>query len=184
MKINEKINLKKTCNYFVGLFSSVESVATKGKLPLSVISYPYPQSVTLFLKNSKHANFINTIAKAFKRKSYTSSVISYTSPTISYTNPQLVTLLAKNSKYTNFKKLVAIGFNKISYTSPTISYTSPTISYTNPQLVTLYPQLVTFCPPLVTLLPTISYTCPSRTTATTVKTGLLLKLLQNYKNLV
>ncbi len=87
MKTSKKLIRKKTCNYLVGLFSSAKSIATKGKLHLSVISYTYPQLVTLLLKNSKHANFINTTTKAFKNESYISSTFSYTLPTISYTYP-------------------------------------------------------------------------------------------------
>ncbi len=113
MKTSEKLIRKKTCNYLVGLFSSAKSIATKGKLHLSVISYTYPQLVTLLLKNSKHANFINTTTKAFKNESYTSSTFSYTLPAISYTYPQLVTL---------HPQLVTL--------LPTFSYTLPTISYT------------------------------------------------------
>ncbi len=120
MKTSKKLTRKKTCNYLVGLFSSAKSIATKGKLHLSVISYTsstisytYPQLVTLLLKNSKHANFINTTTKAFKNESYTSSTFSYTLPAISYTYPQLVTL---------HPQLVTL--------LPTFSYTLPTISYT------------------------------------------------------
>ncbi len=80
MKTSKKLIRKKTCNYLVGLFSSAKSIATKGKLHLSVISYTYPQLVTLLLKNSKHANFINTTTKAFKNESYISSTFSYTYP--------------------------------------------------------------------------------------------------------
>ncbi len=134
MKTSEKLIRKKTCNYLVGLFSSAKSVATKGKLPLStisyplsVISYPYPQLVTLLLKNSKYTNFINTATKAFKNKSYPLSVISYPYP----------------------------------------------------QLVTLYPRLVTLLSVISYPLSVISYPCHSKTTATAIKTGFLLKLLQN-----
>ncbi len=119
MKTSEKLIRKKTCNYLVGLFSSAKSIATKGKLHLSVISYPlptisypYPQLVTLLLKNNKLTHLTNIAIKAFKNKSYPLPTISYPLPTISYPYPQLVTL---------YPQLVTL--------LPTISYPLPTISY-------------------------------------------------------
>ncbi len=112
MKTSEKLIRKKTCNYLVGLFSSAKSIATKGKLHLSVISYPlptisypYPQLVTLLLKSNKLTHLTNIAIKAFKNKSYPLPTISYPYPQLVTLYPQLVTLL------------------------PTISYPLPTISY-------------------------------------------------------
>ncbi len=91
MKISKKLTLKDLCKHLVCLYSSAQSIAIKEKLPLSVISYPHPQLVTLLIKNNKYNQLKNFVLKVLKKKSYPLSVISYPLSVISYPYPYLVT---------------------------------------------------------------------------------------------
>jgi len=113
MKTRKKSIFKDQCNHIVYLYSSAKIVVSKGKLPLSTISYPYPQLVTLF-------NFKSSFSLNLNNK-----------------HKQVKYLYNKGLCQKSIKQFVT------SYTLPTISYTSSTSGYTYPQLVTLDPQLVT-----------------------------------------
>jgi hypothetical protein len=62
---------KDHCKHIVGLCSSTIIIATKpahDKLPLSTISYPYQQLVTILTKKTEAGIFKNFIAIAFKKE--------------------------------------------------------------------------------------------------------------------
>ena len=100
-QVSGNSTLKRHCNYIVDLCSLAKIVTIKENLYQSIISYPYPRLVTLFIKITSVENLKKAIAIAFKK-------INYTSSTISYTNPPLVTLLSTIS-YTRIAKSIVIS---------------------------------------------------------------------------
>ena len=114
-QVSGNLTLKGHCNYIIGFCSPTTIIATKpihDNLPLSTISYPYQQLVTLITKKIEMGNLKTLIAIVSKKISYPLSTISYPLSTISYPYQQLVTL---------YQQLVTL--------SSTISYLSSTISY-------------------------------------------------------
>ncbi len=100
-QVSGNSTLKRHCNYIVDLCSLAKIVTIKENLYQSIISYPYPRLVTIFIKITSVENLKKAIAIAFKK-------INYTSSTISYTNPPLVTLLSTIS-YTRIAKSTVIS---------------------------------------------------------------------------
>ena len=63
--------------YIVDPCSLAKIVTIKENLYQSIISYPYPRLVTLFIKITSVENLKKAIAIAFKKINYISSTISY-----------------------------------------------------------------------------------------------------------
>ena len=191
MKTSKISIFKDHCKHIAGLCSSTIIIATKpahDKLPLSTISYPYQQLVTILTKKTEAGIFKNFIAIAFKKISYPLSTISYPYQQLVTLHPHLVTLFSIHNRI--FKVLAN---KKYCYTARVLSnnlinkiyasYTSSTFSYTYQYLVTLHPHLVTLLPTFSYTSSTFSYTCYSKTPTTMGKTYFLLKLLKTlYKN--
>ena len=77
-QVSGNSTLKRHCNYIVDLCSLAKIVTIKENLYQSIISYPYPRLVTLFIKITSVENLKKAIAIAFKKINYISSAISYT----------------------------------------------------------------------------------------------------------
>ncbi len=96
-KTSKNTIFKVTCSHALGLCSSVINIVTKRKLPLSAISYSYPQLVTLFVKKDKYNQLETLVVNGFKNISYPFSQISYSYPQLVTLFPKLVTLLSQIS---------------------------------------------------------------------------------------
>ncbi len=79
-QVSGNLTLKGHCNYIIGFCSPTTIIATKpihDNLPLSTISYPYQQLVTLITKKIEMGNLKTLIAIVSKKISYPLSTISY-----------------------------------------------------------------------------------------------------------